>query len=71
MTLQSAILYLCVQFVDVIPHTQQKKLDFYIDFSAGQKSVESIVIFQHSKCAFDLNGSVDPIADPFLTHDVF
>lgn len=33
--------------------------------------MESIVIFQNTKCTFYLNGSVYPIFDPCFTQDVF
>ena len=64
-------LNLCVEFIDVVPHAQQKKLDFYFDFSAGQKSVETVVMFQHSEGSFDLDRTVHPIPDPLFTRNVF
>ena len=69
--MQPVPLNLCVQLVDVVAHTQQKKLDFYIDLPAGQKSVESVVMFKHSKCSLYLNQAVHPVTDPVPAHDVF
>ena len=71
MAFQPVSLDFGMEFVDVIPHAQQKKLDFYINFPTCQKSVESVVMFQHTKGPFYLDRSVHTVADPRLAGDIF
>ena len=49
MASQSVILYLRVQLVEIVAHTQQKHLQFYFCFPSQQKSLELIIIFQYTK----------------------
>ena len=67
MALSTSILDLCMQFIDVVAHTQQKDLQFYLCFPPQQKSLESVIIFQNAKSSFYLNGTVHPIFDPCFT----
>ncbi len=68
--MQPVPLDLRMQLVDVVAHAQQKKLDFYIDFSTSQKSVKPVVMFQDSECSLYLNRAVHPVADTVSAHDV-
>ena len=66
-----AILDLSMQFIQVIPQAQQKDLQFYLRFPSQQKSLELIIVFQHTKGSFYLYRTVHPVLDPFFAQDVF
>ena len=65
------ILYFRMQFIQIIPHAEQKNLQFYFCFPSKQKSLEFIIIFQDSKDSFYLDRAVHPISNPFFAQDIF
>lgn len=65
------ILYFCMQFVQIIPHTEQKNLQSYFRFPTKQKSLEFIIIFQNSEYPFRLDRTVHTIQNPFFAQDIF
>jgi hypothetical protein len=67
----SVILDFGMKLIDVISQTEQKNLQFYPGFPTEQKSLESIVVFQNSKCPFNLDGTVHPVLDPRFAYDIF
>ena len=70
-TLQPVILNFGMEFIDVVAKTQQKNLQFYLGFPTEQKSLEIIIIFQHPKGAFYLDGTIHTIPGSRFAHDVF
>ena len=68
---QPVSLDLGMEFIDVVPHTQQKKLDFHIEFPIRQKSVNSIVMFQYTEGSFHLDGTIHTVADAGRAGDIF
>ena len=53
-----------LQFLDVISYVQQQDLPFCLGFSPQQKSLEFIIMFQHSKCPFYLDQALHTIKLP-------
>ena len=59
-----------MKLVDVVTHTEKKKLGFYFGFSTGQKTGEFIVAFEYSEGSFHLDRAVHSQHSSFCTGDV-
>ena len=65
-----AILYFCVEFIEITAHAKQKNLQFDFSFPTEQKSLKFIVVFQNPEGSFHLDGTVHPVQNPCLAQDI-
>ena len=65
----AAALNFVMQLVHVKCKTQNQKLGFHLDLTTQKKLPETHILFQNSKRAFYLNGSVHSKWDPLIWHN--
>lgn len=67
----SVILYLDMEFIEIIAYTQQKGIQFYFIFPTKQKSLKFLIMFQNPEYFFCLNQMTHPPQNSCFTQNVF
>ena len=58
------------ELMDIKSKSEQEKLHFNVPFAAEKESTKGKVLFENTKSALDLNGSVDAEQNTFIADNV-
>ena len=64
------ILDAIAKFLNIKGKSKQEELHFNVPFAAEKEAAEGIVLFENTKSALDLNGSVDAEQNAFVADNV-